>query len=57
MVKRYLPEEAQWNISHDSIDIYTCPDCAFGYDATHEQDDSKGGYICPVCEVEELKGN
>lgn len=30
-----------------------CPDCAFTFDACHENDTPEGGYSCPVCAVPE----
>lgn len=30
-----------------SGDLWTCPECAFSFDATHV--DESGGYSCPCC--------
>lgn len=34
------------------IQLWVCPDCAFGFDAVHG--DEGGGYSCPVCENADL---
>ena len=37
-----------------TVDIFSCPDCGFEFNAQHECDDEIGGYECPNCEVIEL---
>ncbi|HET7025076.1 MAG TPA: DUF3850 domain-containing protein, partial [Gemmatimonadales bacterium] len=34
--------------------LWECPDCAFTFDAAHEDDTPQGGYSCPVCAVAAL---
>ena len=33
--------------------LWTCPECAFSFDAMHENEG--GGYSCPLCENERLR--
>jgi uncharacterized Zn finger protein (UPF0148 family) len=35
------------------VKLWKCPDCGFGFDAFHTDED--GGYSCPVCEIETLQ--
>jgi len=40
-------ERKGWEIERNRTNV-VCPDCAFSFDAVHE-DDPEGGYTCPVC--------
>lgn len=39
-------EGREWVID-DTVTCVSCPDCAFTFDAFHE--DASGGYSCPAC--------
>lgn len=36
-----------------SVEFWTCPNCAFSFDAVHKNED--GGYSCPNCEEARLR--
>lgn len=55
MLNKYLVEDAKSFITEETLKLYTCPDCGFSFDAVHTMDDMEGGYICPVCEVHEVR--
>lgn len=43
-------EEAESKVAalkRERVSLWTCPDCAFSFDAAHKDED--GGYSCPVC--------
>jgi predicted RNA-binding Zn-ribbon protein involved in translation (DUF1610 family) len=52
MAKRYHSREHIWR---ETVELFSCPDCGFSFDACHSQDDREGGWICPVCEAAELE--
>ena len=55
MPMRYVLADAEMSISEQvTVDIYSCPDCGFEFNAHHVCDDEIGGYECPECEVIEL---
>jgi len=35
------------------VKLWSCPDCAFGFDSIHENEG--GGHTCPNCENEKLR--
>ena len=40
-------------MSQTFVKLWTCPNCAFSFDALH--DDGKGHYDCPVCSEHRLR--
>ena len=42
---------SEW-LREGHVDCVSCPNCAFTFDACHE--DRDGGYTCPVCREIEL---
>lgn len=40
-------ERFGWQLQH-GVTVAVCPDCAFSFDAEHE-DQETGGYSCPNC--------
>lgn len=45
-------ERHGWQVER-GVTCVVCPDCAFTFDADHEDDRPEGGYTCPNCSPEE----
>jgi hypothetical protein len=37
-----------WELE-EGVTCVVCPDCAFTFDAVHENDEPEGTYSCPLC--------
>lgn len=48
-------ERHGWQVER-GVTCVVCPDCAFTFDADHEDDRPEGGYTCPNCSPEEPVG-
>ena len=42
------------NVRVETLAVWSCPDCAFTFDAFHT-DTETGGYSCPACAEIELR--